>query len=452
MSWRAPILIAIWLVFGVLLLTGTFTNSGGYTLRAEFADASGLRTNYFVKEDGVVVGRVTSVTVSRRDTALVTMAIDRSALPIGRDATATIRPNSFFGEHFVDLQPGNVTNPAPSGMQIPLSRTSEATELDQLLDVFDPQTRIALAEFLNESGIALAGRGQDLAATLSLLPHTLQEAQQLISNLAIDNHALGQLIDRSSQIVSVIAGQRAPLGRLIDNAAGALRAVASRNASLAATVRDAPDAVSRFTSMLGYLRTSSQELVPAARGLLATAGPLTGMLQALPAFATAARPTLARLQRVAPFLDQLGARATPVVRGLEPTTALLVRFAGALSPVVRGLNNSIEDVLGYYEGYARALQDQDSASHIYHAAQTFADLSQMIQSYEQMMRLESAGMRRRGGRGRPRLLVGALLAPTHGASRSASPGHAPLPAVSLPLPAPSVPPTLDHLLRYLVSP
>jgi phospholipid/cholesterol/gamma-HCH transport system substrate-binding protein len=374
MSWRAPLLLGVTLILGILALTGTFAGTSGFTLRANFADAAGLRSEFFVRIDGVDVGHVTSVTVSPQYTAIVTMHIDASALPIGRNATATIRPDSFFGEHYVAIDPGNTEDPAPSGMTIPLHRTSTNTELDQLFDTFDPQTRLALGVFLSETGEMLVGRGRDLAATLAMLPGTLSDAQTLISNLGADNRVIGDLVDRSSEIVGAIAPQRAALGRLVDNAAAVLAATARRNQDLQAAITDAPQAISRLRTSLTDLQSAAAQLGPAASGLRASAAPLTRVLEELPGFAGAAKPALGALTAAAPLLTELAQTAAPVIARVEAPTRDLATFSKALAPVSNGLSLSLQNLLGYMEGYARAMQDEDLAGHLYRPAQTYYNL------------------------------------------------------------------------------
>src|SRR5207248_2205694 len=64
----------------VVVLTG----GSSYVVRAEFADADGLRADYTVRLDGVSVGRVASVEVTPGYKAIATLELDSSAAPVGR--------------------------------------------------------------------------------------------------------------------------------------------------------------------------------------------------------------------------------------------------------------------------------------------------------------------------------------------------------------------------------
>src|SRR5206468_3884788 len=101
---------------GVVLVGGT----DAYRVRAEFRDASGLRSGSQVKVGGVVVGQVAGIAITGRDTARATLALDRRRVgAIGAGARAEIRPLNLLGEKFVDLRPGDQAHPAPDGSAIP---------------------------------------------------------------------------------------------------------------------------------------------------------------------------------------------------------------------------------------------------------------------------------------------------------------------------------------------
>src|SRR5204863_3263599 len=74
-----------------------------YRIKAEFKDAAGLRKNSNVKIDGVPVGKVSSLAVTDKDTALATLEIDRSTGPIGSNAHVHVRSANILGEKYIDL-------------------------------------------------------------------------------------------------------------------------------------------------------------------------------------------------------------------------------------------------------------------------------------------------------------------------------------------------------------
>jgi phospholipid/cholesterol/gamma-HCH transport system substrate-binding protein len=352
--------IALAVVAGVHFLGGH-----PFVIHAEFANASGLRKDFYVKIGGVKVGHISRVDLSKRDTALVTMEVQRSALPIGRDATAQIRPSSLLGEYFVQIDPGSLNEPMRSGATIPERRTTEATSFDQVLSAFDASTQAALGVFLGEYGNSLIGRGQDIGDAIKLLPHTLSGARQLVSNLAADNHALGRLIDASDAVLRPVASQRRHLGQLVATSQQVLSAMAQERGPLGRLLSDASPALRLIRGNLHQVGLASQALRRSAAGIRDASEPLRANLEGLPPFVDAVVPLLTEVRRSAPALQRLGEQATPIVRRLVPTSRKYAAFASQLLPAAKVLDPFTANLIGYDEGRGRATIEEDLLGHIY---------------------------------------------------------------------------------------
>jgi phospholipid/cholesterol/gamma-HCH transport system substrate-binding protein len=368
---RAALLIAL---AGVAIVAIALISGGdkGYVVYAQFSQAGPLRQGFKVRVDGAPVGKIEKLDLDAQDRVVAKLRIDDNAAPVGRDARATARAADLLGEKFVDLDPGNRENPAPSGLVIPTSRTGLAIELDDLINALDLPTRQALRVFVNEQGSSFVGRGNDLAATLAALPSSLDRAGALLDQLSSDNEALGRLVDSSDRVVSSIARERASLGRLVGAAGTTLATLGKRRRELGETVRRAPDTLVAARRALVALEGAAIPLGPAARGLAATAPRLTATLRELPAFAAAARPTLRTVRRVSPSLRTLGRTGSPYVRRLRPLAGELAAFADAFDPVGKTLDTGIGDLLGILEGWARSTQGHDTASHVFRFGATFS--------------------------------------------------------------------------------
>src|SRR5436305_1314816 len=72
----------------------------------------------------------------------------------------------------------------PSGGTLPLQDTASPVDLDQVMDLFDPQTRTRIQTLTREGGTALAGRGSDLNTFLSALPGITQDTSAVTSKIA----------------------------------------------------------------------------------------------------------------------------------------------------------------------------------------------------------------------------------------------------------------------------
>jgi phospholipid/cholesterol/gamma-HCH transport system substrate-binding protein len=416
------LVVAVVAAAAVLALRGS---GGSYTVRAEFADAAGLRGHSEVKVGGVEVGTVSSLAVTPHNTAIVTMTVSGSR--IGAGARAYVRPVNLLGEKYVDLQLGDQRHQLPSGTLIPPSRTGTPVELDQLLDTLDASTRVRLEILIDSSGQALAGRGSNFGATLAALPPALDQAQAMVGAFAQDNQALGRLVEESDRVIGSMAGQRQALGALLTTASDAFGVLASRSGQLGQTLQQAAPSIGQLRATLARLQQTATALAPAANGLYASAPGIAATLEALPGFAAAARPTLITAERVAPTLTRLGLAATPVVVRLRPVAHRFQEFAAAFGPVSTTFDHGIGNLLGFLEGWARAIQVGDGASHMFR--------NQLVLSPEIVQRLLSGYLRPA-----PRSHRRVASAPQPSLAATAAASAPPTPATPLPnLPSVKVP-------------
>ena len=181
------VLAAVGLVGG---LAGSLFGHHSYTLTAYFLSAEGLTQENDVVINGARVGKVTSVGIApdngtSPNGAEVVMEIDAGSAPLRRGTRATIRPKGLLGNPFVELTAGPPSAAAiPSGGTLPLQDTASPVDLDQVMDLFDPQTRTRIQTLTREGGTALAGRGSDLNTFLSALPGITQDTSAVTGKIA----------------------------------------------------------------------------------------------------------------------------------------------------------------------------------------------------------------------------------------------------------------------------
>jgi phospholipid/cholesterol/gamma-HCH transport system substrate-binding protein len=262
---RSPALVgAIVLALIVVLTFLGFTKdipfvNQPYEIRAAFSDGHGIRPNSPVRIAGVEVGRVTKVEGAgpRTRATMVTIAVNDKGRPIHKDATMRIRPRIFLeGNFFIEVQPGTPgTAELGEDDAIPVSQTSAATQLDQVLKVLRTDVRRDLrgifaelfrteaaggarafnrslpdqAEAYRFSAIvadALQGRrAGDLARFL--------RNQGIVSEaLDRDREALKTLLTDFNRTASALADNEADLRAAIDELPGTLEAALPAFASL----------------------------------------------------------------------------------------------------------------------------------------------------------------------------------------------------------------------------
>jgi phospholipid/cholesterol/gamma-HCH transport system substrate-binding protein len=343
-----------------------FPPGGGYLVRAEFKDAAGLTKNSDVKIGGVAGGKVRKIVLSDRDTALVTLELDKGAFPIGAGASAASRPVNLLGEKYVDMDPGDLSKPLESGSSIPMTRTSRPVELDDVLNMLQPDVRARLRILINEAGIGMQGRKADFNTILQQLPPALDQTGKLVRRFNDDNRTLGTLIDRSDRVLASISGKRGDLQSLLDAAAGTLETTVAKRRELADTVRAAPGALRQLRSTLGQVSDTATRLEPAAAQVRAASPSLAATLRDLPSFTADAKPTLAKATSVSPDLTRLATQGRPVVARLKPTAATLQDFAAKFAPLVKTFDEGgAHDFARFVNGWSRTVRRSDGLGHVF---------------------------------------------------------------------------------------
>jgi virulence factor Mce-like protein len=332
-------LIAV-VVGGWLLWQSIAGNPGGRTWTAEFTDARGLLPGNDVRDDGAIVGRVTSIGLARDGHALVRYQLfDKSAAP-REDAIAAIEPADLLGDNYMSLSPGSSATP----LQGPISatRTVDAPRLDELLDTFSPDVRDGLETLFVEGGLALEDRGGSLSqATVALRP-ALSAADQVLNELNSQNGSLAQLVPAAQRAATEIASRRADIGPLLTELAQTLNGTAAESSALDHGVAGLPATLQRVRAATGRIAQTTAAATPLADSLEPVTDTLGQVVQGLPALTERVRTAVPEFDDVlgtarealsagAPALSKL-ASAFPVLRRQAPTLSTLLKELDAAAP------------------------------------------------------------------------------------------------------------------------
>jgi virulence factor Mce-like protein len=339
----SALLIGVAVVVGGWLLWQSIAgNPGGRTWTAEFTDARGLLPGNDVRDDGAIVGRVTSIGLARDGDALVHYQLfDKSASP-REDAIAAIEPADLLGDNYMSLSPGSSATP----LQGPISatRTVDAPRLDELLDTFSPGVRDGLETLFVEGGLALEDRGGSLSqATVALRP-TLSAADQVLNELNSQNGSLAQLVPAAQRAATEIASRRADIGPLLAELAQTLDGTAAESSALDQGVAGLPATLQRVRTAAGRIAQTTAAATPLADSLEPVTDTLGQVVQGLPALAERVRTAAPEFDEVlgtarqalsagAPALSKL-ATAFPALRRQAPTLSTLLKELDATAPGV----------------------------------------------------------------------------------------------------------------------
>ncbi|MDX6626295.1 MAG: phospholipid/cholesterol/gamma-HCH transport system substrate-binding protein [Solirubrobacterales bacterium] len=291
----AVIFILLFTVGPYLAFTGhvPFT-SYGYEVNATFANSANVALNSPVRIAGVEVGKVVS-TERDGDATKVTFTVDGSGRPIHDDAFVSIRPRIFLeGNFFLELDPGSPSAPElDSGGTIPVSRTSTAVQLDEVLTALQSPVRADLNRLLESYGTALNHK-PTAAEDLTQLPEVKGKsggealngafkyggdagrysAQVTNALLGTQQRDLSRLIAGAERTFGALANSESDLQGLIDNFNVFTGALATQSANLSTTIhllaptlRVAHTSLVSLNRTLPPLRTYAIELTPAVAEL-----------------------------------------------------------------------------------------------------------------------------------------------------------------------------------------
>ncbi len=135
--------VGIFVVAGVAALVmlamkvgnlGTYNVSESYQVNAYFSNIGGLKPKASIRSAGVLVGRVTDITLdTERYQAKVVMSLDKR-YQFPKDTFAGIMTSGLLGEQYISLMPGGDTDMLKNGDQV--KKTQSALVLEDLISKF----------------------------------------------------------------------------------------------------------------------------------------------------------------------------------------------------------------------------------------------------------------------------------------------------------------------------
>jgi phospholipid/cholesterol/gamma-HCH transport system substrate-binding protein len=112
----------------------SFSSGEKYSVIADFDNIGGLKSRAPVKSAGVLVGRVSSITLDPQTfRAVVSMDLDKG-FQFPKDSSARILTSGLLGEQYVGVEPGGDTANLINGSKF--ERTQSAVVLENLISQF----------------------------------------------------------------------------------------------------------------------------------------------------------------------------------------------------------------------------------------------------------------------------------------------------------------------------
>ena len=339
-SWR-PSNVTIAVIFLLIVTIGPYLaftkhipfTSYGYELHATFANGVNISKNSPVRIAGVEVGKVIGAERDGNATK-VSFTVEEAGRPIHEDAFAQIRPRIFLeGNFFIELDPGSPSAPEmDGGGTIPISHTSTAVQLDEILTALQSPVRADLGNLLEGFGTALNATptaaedatqlpevqgksgGEALNGVLKYGADAGRYGAQVTNGfLGTSPHDLSRLISGSARTFGALSRREGELQELIVNFEVFTGALADQSENLEGTIR-------QFAPTLKTAKTSLVNLNKALPPLRAWAIAFQPAVAELPDLISSAEPWLEQARplvsgKEAGGIARLLAEATPGLAG-----------------------------------------------------------------------------------------------------------------------------------------
>lgn len=279
-----------------------------------------------------------------------------------------------MANRYIALTPGpNNRSALAAGSTIETSANSQAVDLDQLFNTFDPKTRKGLQQVFQGSAEQYAGAGRDFQQSTKYFGPSIAAADHLFSELVRDQATFTSFLVETSKAVTTIGARSGALTDLIGNTDKTFQAIGSRQASLAQGLRELPITLrqgnrtfaqlpSTFSALKRLVDVSKPNTKTLAgffarlRPLVTTATPVVGNLS-LAIDRPGAGNDLTDAVRAIPALARVLSTSSPATVTALKEAVPITAFFGPYSPDLQGFIRDFGVGSAYYDAnghYARA--------------------------------------------------------------------------------------------------
>jgi ABC-type transporter Mla subunit MlaD len=228
-----------------------------YNIKVTLPETSGLQPTNQVRIAGTRVGVVSSLTphqdpATGRVTATADLKLEKSVEPLPANTKVIVQSVSAVGLKYLELEKGTSAQTLKAGGTIPVSQVREPVDINQLFNMFDQKTRVAIQQNTINFGDGVAGRGLGLNNTISTLRPLVTNGTPVLKNLAAPQTGLRELffaLDRAASQTAPVAQANANTFSYLDTF---FTAFAGAAPSLERTIEGGPAALAQATYSLAY--------------------------------------------------------------------------------------------------------------------------------------------------------------------------------------------------------
>jgi len=351
------LLLFLWVTFGGPIPL----KPESYRFTVDFPEAITLSKEADVRIGGVSVGKVKELGLApdsecQKDpatcnTTRATIEVEPQYAPISSDARAILRSKTLLGETYVELttgsqvQPGETSgdvtaqsssidvgqisggdapHPVSEGGHLAQSQVQNQTQIDEIFQGFDEQTRQAFQSWMQNAGIAVNGRGLDLNDAFGNLGPFASDASDVLGTLRQQEQSLRTLVRDTGDVFAALTAHDQALAGAVVGANRTFGALASQSRALSDTFKIFPTFEDETRLTLDRLKGFAEDARPVFHDLKPVARDLS--------------PTLRDVRRLAPHANQLFKNLDPLIKASRTGLPSLSSFVRELRPVMDGLD------------------------------------------------------------------------------------------------------------------
>jgi phospholipid/cholesterol/gamma-HCH transport system substrate-binding protein len=355
------LLLFLWVTFGGPVPF----KPASYRFTADFPEAITLQKEADVRIGGVSVGKVKELSLAPDEvcqsedpaeraacnTTRATIEIEPQYAPISSDARAVLRQKTLLGETYVELttgsqiEPGETSGdvnaqastidvgqlsgedapePIEEGGHLAQSQVDDQTQIDEIFQGFDDETRESFQSWMQGAGIAINGRGLDLSDAFGNLAPFANDASDVLGTLRRQELALRTLVRSTGNVFAALTQHDQALAGAIVGSNRTFGALASESEALADTFKILPTFENETRLLLDRLKGFAED----ARPLFADLKPVARDLS----------PTLRDVRRLSPEARALFQNLDPLIKVSATGLPSLSSFLRELRPVMDNLD------------------------------------------------------------------------------------------------------------------
>lgn len=375
------LMLFLWIAFG----GPTPLKPQSYRVSAYFPEAAQLALENDVRIGGVSVGKVKEISlapvdqrVNGKDTTKAVMEIAPEFAPISEDARAILRQKTLLGETYVELTSGtepsegeapvslgaaaNVSDAQSESVDsieedgtLGISRTEEATQIDEIFNALDEETRTSFQNWQRNAAIGIEGRGLDLNDALGNLGPFITDASDTVALLERQKLALQGLVRDTGVVFEALTERDQELAQVIIGSDNTFEALASEEEALAEIFQILPTFQRESRATFERLDEFAVNTKPLFEDLIPVAQDLSPTLRSVRELSPNLRDLFVDLRS----LNRTSVEGLPALRdfleGLTPVLDRLDPFLSNLNPVVRYLEFQKKTVTDFLVGPGAAL-------------------------------------------------------------------------------------------------